>query len=220
MTEIPPPEPAPALATQPDKKKNAAWVRTAVDYGAPVAFAVAFFATKNFQTATWVLVVASALALALGYAVERRVALLPLFSGVMALIFGALGLVFHSDVFVKIKVTVVNGALALFMIGGTLMGRAPLKALIGEAVRLPDAAWRTLTLRYGGYFTFAAVANQVVIAITNGMPAVQGNDLWVKFRIALLPLAIVFSLTQVPFMMKHMAKGDEAKTPEPPDAGF
>jgi intracellular septation protein len=40
--------------------------------------------------------------------VERRLALLPLFSGVMALIFGTLGLVFHSDVFVKIKVTVVN----------------------------------------------------------------------------------------------------------------
>ena len=216
MTDTPPSE----RAAEPAKKKNAVWVRTAVDYGAPIAFAVAFFATKNFQTATWVLVAASALALILGYAVERRVALLPLFSGVMALIFGTLGLVFHSDVFVKIKVTVVNGALAVFMIGGVLTGRAPLKALIGEAVHLSDAAWRTLTLRYGGYFTFAAVAHQVGIAITSKMPPVEGNDLWVKFRIALLPLAIVFSLTQVPFMMKHMAKGDEAKTPEPPDAGF
>ena len=217
MTDENPPTETTPEAT---RKKNAAWVRTAVDYGAPIAFAVAFFATKNFQTATWVLVAASALALALGYLVERRVALLPLFSGVMALIFGTLGLVFHNDVFVKIKVTVVNGALAAFMIGGTLMGRAPLKALMGEAVHLPDAAWRTLTLRYGAYFTVAAIANQVVIAFTDRMPAVEGNDLWVKFRIALLPLAVVFSLTQVPFMMKHMAKGDEAKVPEPPDAGF
>jgi intracellular septation protein len=207
--EIPPTETAPEAA----KKKNAAWVRTAVDYGAPIAFAVAFFATKNFQTATWVLVAASALALALGYLVERRVALLPLFSGVMALIFGTLGLVFHSDVFVKIKVTVVNGALAAFMIGGTLMGRAPLKALMGEAVHLPDAAWRTLTLCYGGYFAFAAVANELV-------RLTQTTDMWVKFRIGLLPLALLFSLSQVPFMMKHIAKGDEAKTPEPPDAGF
>jgi intracellular septation protein len=195
------------------RKKQAAWVRTAVDYGAPIAFAVAYFATKNFQTATWVLVAASALALAFGYLVERRVALLPLFSGVMALIFGTLGLVFHSDVFVKIKVTVVNGALAVFMIGGVLTGRAPLKALMGEAVHLSDAAWRTLTLRYGGYFAFAAVANEAV-------RLTQGTDMWVKFRLALLPLAIVFSLSQIPFMMKHMAKGDHADTPEPPDAGF
>jgi intracellular septation protein len=207
--QLPPAEAAPDAV----KKKNAAWVRTAVDYGAPIAFAVAYFATKNFQTATWVLVAASAVALILGYAVERRVALLPLFSGIMALIFGTLGLVFHSDVFVKIKVTVVNASLAIFMIGGVLTGRAPLKALMGEAVHLSDTAWRTLTLRYGGYFAFAAIANEIV-RIT------QTTDLWVKFRIGLLPLAILFSLSQVPFMMKHMAKGDTAKTPEPPDAGF
>ena len=211
MTDTPPQAP---LIETPKTKKAAAWVRTAVDYGAPIAFAVAFFATgKNFQTATWVLVVASALALIVGYAVERRLALLPLFSGVMALIFGTLGLVFHSDVFVKIKVTVVNAALALFMIGGVLTKRAPLKALIGDAVHLPDDAWRTLTLRYGGYFAFAAVANEIV-------RLTQTTDNWVKFRIGLLPLAILFSLSQVPFMMKHIAKGDEAQTPEPPDAGF
>jgi intracellular septation protein len=210
MTDTPPDAPLAETA----KKKNAAWVRTAIDYGAPVAFGVAFFATgRNFQTATWVLVAASAVALILGYVVERRVALLPLFSGVMALIFGTLGLVFHNDVFVKIKVTVVNASLAAFMIGGVLIGRAPLKALMGEAVHLPDAAWRTLTLRYGGYFAFAAIANEIVRMSFD-------TDMWVKFRIGLLPLALLFSLSQVPFMMKHIAKGDEAKTPEPPDAGF
>ena len=198
---------------QQTKKKHAAWVRTAVDYGAPIAFAIAYFTTKNFQTATWVLVAASAVALVVGYAVERRVALLPLFSGVMALIFGALGLIFQSDVFVKIKVTVVNGALAGFMIGGALMNRAPLKALMGEAMQLPDAAWRTLTLRYGAYFASAAILNEIV-------RLTQDTENWVKFRVALLSLAIIFSLTQVPFMMKHMAKGDEPAAPEPPDAGF
>ena len=197
----------------PAAKKSAAWVRTAVDYGAPIAFAIAFFTTRDFQKATWVLVAASAVALILGYLVEKRVALLPLFSGVMALIFGGLGLVFHSDVFVKIKVTVVNGALAAFMIGGALTGRAPLKALIGEAVVLSDKAWRTLTIRYGLYFAFAALANEAV-------RLTQDTGMWVKFRIALLPLAVVFSLTQIPFMMKHMKAADEPVAPEPPDAGF
>jgi len=210
MTDTPPPQPA---APEAGKKKNAAWVRTVVDYGATVAFVLAYVFTRDFQKATWALVCASALALTIGFAVERRLALLPLFYGVMALIFGTLGLVFHNDVFVKVKVTVVNAALAVFMIGGVLTGRAPLKAVIGEAVHLSDAAWRTLTLRYGGYFAFAAVANEIV-RIT------QTTDTWIKFRVGLLPLAILFSLSQVPFMMKHMAKGDEAKVPEPPDAGF
>jgi intracellular septation protein len=48
------------VADEQPAKKNAAWVRTVVDYGAPIAFAVAYFTTKNFQTATWVLVAASA----------------------------------------------------------------------------------------------------------------------------------------------------------------
>lgn len=194
-------------------KKNNGWVRTVVDYGAALAFGVAYFVTKDFQKATWVLVAASAAALAIGFAVERRVALLPLFFGGMALIFGTLGLIFHSDVFVKIKVTVINLALACFLFGGVLTKRQPLKLIMGEALHMTDAAWRTLTLRYGGYFLAVAVLNEIV-------RNTQGTDTWVKFRLGLLPLALVFVATQVPFMMKHMAKGDEPAAVEPPDAGF
>ncbi|MFY8209460.1 MAG: inner membrane-spanning protein YciB [Caulobacter sp.] len=195
------------------KKPNNGWVRTVVDYGAAIAFGVAYFVTKDFQKATWVLVAASAAALAIGYAVERRLAMLPLFFGGMALVFGALGLIFDSDVFVKIKVTVINLALASFLVGGVLLKRQPLKVIMGEALHLPDAAWRTLTLRYGAYFAFVAIINEVV-------RNTQDTDTWVKFRLALLPVALVFVATQLPFMMKHMAKGDDAKAVEPPDAGF
>lgn len=194
-------------------KKSNGWVRTVVDYGAAIAFGVAYFVTKDFQKATWVLVAASAAALAVGFAVERRLALLPLFFGGMALIFGALGLIFHSDVFVKIKVTVINLALAGFLFGGVFTGRQPLKLIMGEALHLSDAAWRTLTLRYGGYFGVVALLNEIV-------RNTQDTDTWVKFRLGLLPLALVFVATQVPFMMKHMAKGDEPAAVEPPDAGF
>lgn len=200
-----------APATAP-KNKNG-WVRTVVDYGAALAFGAAYFITKDFQKATWVLVAASAAALAIGFAVERRLALLPLFFGGMALIFGTLGLIFHSDVFVKIKVTVINLALAAFLFGGVMAKRQPLKLIMGEALHLPDAAWRTLTLRYGGYFGVVALLNEIV-------RNTQDTDTWVKFRIGLLPLALVFVATQVPFMMKHMAKGDEPTAVEPPDAGF
>lgn len=198
---------------QEPKKRSNGWVRTVVDYGAAIAFGVAYFVTKDFQKATWVLVAASAAALAIGYAVERRLAMLPLFFGGMALVFGALGLIFHSDVFVKIKVTVINLALATFLIGGVLLKRQPLKMMMGEALHLPDAAWRILTLRYGAYFAVVALVNEVV-------RNTQDTDTWVKFRLALLPVALVFVVTQLPFMMKHMAKGDDPKAAEPPDAGF
>lgn len=199
-------------ARTPPKKSNG-WVRTIVDYGATLAFGLAYFATRDFQKATWVLVVASLAALAIGFAVERRLALLPLFYGAMALVFGVLGLVFHSDVFLKVKVTIINASLAAFMFGGVLTRRAPLKTIMGEAIHMSEAAWKTLTLRYGGYFAFAALANEVV---RNTQP----TGTWVIFRFVLIGLAVVFTFSQLPFIMKHMAQGDEPATTEPPDAGF
>lgn len=200
------------MSEAPAKKSNG-WVRTVVDYGATLAFGIGYFVTRDFQKATWVLVAASAAALAIGFAVERRLALLPLFYGAMALLFGVLGLVFHSDVFVKVKVTVINLALAVFLFGGVFAGRAPLKLIMGEALRLPDPAWRTLTLRYGGYFAAVAGLNEIV-------RNTQATDTWVKFRLGLLPLALVFVASQVPFIVKHMAQDADPAAPEPPDAGF
>ena len=186
------------------------WVRALVDYGAPVAFAVAFFGSgRDFMLATWVLVGASAVALALGFLVERRVALLPLFAGVLALIFGGLTLIFHDESFVKFKVTVVNGLLAGVMLGGWVLRKNWMQKLFGEAIRLPEAAWRVLMIRYGLWFAVVAVVNEAVWRT-------QTDATWVAFRTALLPAAIVFSLLQVPFMLKHAEKD----APEPPEPGF
>lgn len=193
-------------------KSNARWVRIAVDYGAPVAFAAVFFTTRDFMLATGVLVGASALALVLGYIAERRIAPLPLIAGALALVFGALTLIFNDPSFVKIKVSVVNALFAAGLIGGVLAGKNPLKMLLGDSLALPDPAWRTLTIRYGLYFVAVALANEVVWRT-------QPDDTWVAFRIALLPAALLFSLTQAPFLMKHLKQPQDA-TPEPPDAGF
>lgn len=196
-------------------KSNARWVRTAVDYGAPIAFAVAFYGFgRNIILATGVLVAASALALLVGCLVERRLAPLPLIAGLFALVFGGLTLVFHDPSFVKMKITAQNGLFALALLGGVLMGKNPLKALLGEGMKMPDAAWRILTLRYGLYFAAVAVANEVV-------RNTQSDTFWVNFRTALLPLAFVFILTQAPFMMKHLEKSEDGDvTPEPPDPGL
>jgi intracellular septation protein len=192
---------------------SAPWLRTGVDYAAPVLFVATLLITRDFQRATWVLVGASAIALAVGWAVERRLAPLPLFAGLAALIFGGLTLVFHDKSFVKMKLTFVDGALGLAMFGGLVLGKNPLKALLGEAVRLPDAAWRTLTVRYGLFFLVCAVCNEAVWRT-------QSDARWGVFRLLLLAAALVFSGFQAPFMMRHMQEGAAEPTPEPPDPGF
>ncbi|MDO9222603.1 MAG: septation protein IspZ [Caulobacter sp.] len=195
-------------------KSHARWVRIAVDYGAPIAFAITFFGFgHDVIKATAVLVAASVVALLVGFIVEKRVAPLPLIAGIFALVFGGLTLVFHDDRFVKMKLTFQNAAFAAALLGGVLLGKNPLRLLLGDSMKMPDAAWRILTIRYGFYFVCVAIANEIVWRT-------QSNEFWVGFRIAVLPLALVFVMTQVPFMMKHLQAPEEGETaPEPPDPG-
>lgn len=193
--------------------KTSKQVRMGVDYAAPIAFLGALLITRNFQSATWVLVAGSFIALAVGYAVERRLAPLPLFAGLCALVFGGLTLYFHDPKFVKMKLTFVDSALAVGLVGGLMSGRNPLKSLLGDAFHLDDGAWRVLTIRYAGFFAACAAVNEAVWRT-------QSDANWGIFRLVVMGAALLFSLAQTPFLMKHGAFADEAKTPEPPDPGF
>lgn len=193
--------------------KQHQWVRGAVDYGPLVVFMGTYFVTRDMMQATFGLVAGSAAALALGFIVERRIAPLPLLAGVFALIFGGLTLIFHDDRFVKMKPTVINVALGSAMLIGVALRKNPLKLLLGSALTLPDWAWRALTLRYGVFFLAQAVLNEIVWRT-------QSNDVWVLFRFpGLQILALVFSFSQLPLMMKGMkemeAPKDEASAPVP-----
>ena len=214
---------------------NRQWIRSAVDFGALAAFAAAFVilrargveSSEALVQATWALVGGSAIALAVGFLVEKRLALLPLLTGGFALVFGLLTLFFDDALFVKLKVTVLNLFLAALLLGGTLMGRQPLKALLGDAIKVNDAAWRTLTLRYGLYFLAVALINEVVRspaavtaiwqALGRGTP--DPEAVWVGFRGVLWIAASVFGISQLPLIMRNLVK-DEPPGPTSPDTGL
>jgi intracellular septation protein len=182
-------------------------VTAIVDYGGLAVFAVGFLITRDLIAATWWLVAGSAVALAIGFAAERRVAPMPLLAGGAALLFGALTLIFNDVVFIKAKPTIVNLTFAVLLVGGVLLGKNPLKMLLGESLKLSDPAWRSLSFRYAAFFVAMALLNLFVWKT-------QPDAIWVAFRFpGLLILAVVFSITQVPFMMKHMK---EAEAPPPP----
>jgi intracellular septation protein len=195
-------------------KQHAAWIRSGVDYGSLLAFVGTLLVTHDFMKATVVLVVTSIIALAVGLAVERRVAPLPLLTGVAALIFGTLTLVFHDKSFVKMKLTFVDGFLTLLLFGGVILKRNPLKSLLGSSMHLTDDCWRTLSIRYGVFFMLCAIANEFVWRT-------QTDARWGIFRLAVFGAALLFSLAQTPYLMKHMIQPvEEQPALQPPDAGF
>lgn len=184
-------------------------LRAVVDFGGLAVFLAAYLITRDMIVATWALVAGSAAALALGYAVERRLAPLPLFGGLAALIFGGLTLIFHDPIFIKIKATVINLALGSVMLGGWAMGRSPLKALFSSALELSEAGWRRLTLRFGLFYLCMAALNEAVWRT-------QPDETWVLFRFpGLQILSVLFALAQVPMMMRDKKALEQAADLEP-----
>lgn len=196
-------------------------LRQAVDFGALVAFMAAYAVNRFIRgldgqealvQATWILVGASALALVIGWVVEKRLAPLPLLTGGFALLFGVLTLVFQDPTMLKIKITIQNALLAAVLLGSLPLRRYPFKYLLGEAIRITDEGWRGLTLRYGLFFATVAVVNEVVWRT-------QSDDVWVAFRGGLWMASAAFGIWQVFYIFKHMIK-DEAPEPINPDTGL
>ena len=197
-------------------------IRQAVDFGALVAFMVAYAVNRFVRDlegddalvqATWVLVGASLIALIVGWIAEKRLAPLPLLTGGFALLFGTLTLLFNDPVLLKLKLTIQNGLLAAVLLGSLPLRRYPFKYLLGEAIRITDAGWRGLTLRYGLYFAAVAIVNEIVWRT-------QSDDTWVAFRGGLWVASAAFGIWQVFFIMKHLIKDEEPAEPVSPDTGL
>ena len=98
---------------------------------------------------TAIFMVATAVALAASWLLTGKIAMVPLVSAVFVALFGGLTLYQHSDLFIKVKVTLLNALFGSVLLGGAAFGRSYLKLVMGEAMAMPEAAWRTLTIRWG-----------------------------------------------------------------------
>jgi intracellular septation protein len=214
-----------------------AWIRQAVDFGALAAFGGAFLVYRikglpgdeALVQATWFLVGGAAVAVAVGWLVERRLALMPLIVGGFALVFGLLTLFTQDDLWVKLKVTILNLSLSILLLGGLKMGKQPLKSLLGSVIPINDRAWRILTVRYGLFFAAVALVNELVrsealvawAADRLGHEGIDPADVWVSFRGVLWIASSVFGLSNLPLILRNLegeADKDSVAPPEGPNA--
>ncbi|MFN3623190.1 MAG: septation protein A [Hyphomicrobium sp.] len=176
-------------------------LKLAVEIGPLVIFFVVnaragiYWGTGIFMAATLVSLVASRL-------IFGRVPVMPLVSGACVVVFGGLTLWLQDDHFIKIKPTIVNGLFAAALFGGLLAGHSLLKVVFGEVFRLNEDGWRKLTLRWACFFTFLALLNEVVWRTVS-------TDTWVSFKVfAIMPLTMVFALSQVGLLRAHEIPAD------------
>jgi len=185
----------PAIA--PKKRHMPPGLKILVEAGPLVAFFIAN-AKAGIFWATGVYMVAAAVALAVSWAMTRRLAIVPIATLGFVLVFGALTLWLNDDVFIKMKVTLINALFGVTLLGGLAFGRSLLKPVFGEAMNLTPEGWKALTLRWGLFFLGVAVLNEIVWRSVS-------TDTWVDFKVfGILPLTMVFALAQIPLMQRHM----------------
>ena len=174
-----------------------------IEMGPLVAFFVANWKAGIFW-GTGIFMAATAVALTASWVMTRKIAMVPLVSAIFVALFGALTLWLHSELLIKVKVTLINALFGVVLLGGVALGRSYLKLIMGEAVRLTEAAWRTLSIRWGVFFFAMAGLNEVVWRNFS-------TDAWVNFKVfGLLPITLAFALANAPFMSKHMIEEEKA----------
>jgi intracellular septation protein len=166
-----------------------------------------FFLTNNLsnlQTATAALMVATVISLILSKVFLKKIPVMPLVTGAVVLVFGALTLYLQNDLFIKIKPTVVNLLFAAALGGGLFFGRSLIKIVLEDAIKLQDEGWRKLTVRWAIFFVFLAILNEVV---WRGFE----TDTWVAFKtFGIMPITFLFMMAQIGLLQKYQIPEDMA----------
>jgi len=175
--------------------------KLALDLGPLLIFFAAFKYLGIFM-ATAAFMVAVIVALGIGYAFEKKLSPMPIFTAVLVVIFGGLTLYLQNDLFIKMKPSVLYAFFGALLLGGLRFNRLFIKYVFGQAFELDDAGWRKLTIRWGIFFLALAALNELVWRLTS-------TETWVAFKVwGIIPLLFVFALAQTPLVMKHQ-QGDK-----------
>ena len=176
-------------------------LKLAIELGPLACFFLASY-KFNLHVATGVLMVGVVVALAISYALTRRLPVMPVVTAVAVLLFGALTFYFDNPVFIKMKPTVVNCIFGAALLGGLAFGKPLLPVVLDSALQLDETGWRKLTFRWGVFFFVLAALNEAVWRT-------QSDVFWAGFKVfGTMPLTLIFALSQVPLIMRHEAKPD------------
>ncbi|MDB5506988.1 MAG: septation protein [Devosia sp.] len=200
------------MTTTPDKSDEISWrelqpqiIKLGLELGPLIVFFIANARADIFTATAWFMG-AMAASLILSWLILKRIAIMPLVTGIVVAIFGTLTLVLQDDTFIKMKPTIVNSLFGVVLLGGLLFRKPLLSYVFGDVYRLQERGWFLLTLRWGLFFIFLAVLNEVVwrgAEVWTASPD-AATDLWVSFKVwATMPMTIVFTLFQLPLLSRY-----------------
>ena len=178
---------------------NKSLLKFLTDFGPLVIFFYYYYDSgKDLKIAIPPFIVATIIALAIVWFLEKKIPKVPLLSGVLITFFGGLTIYFDNPVFIYIKPTIINILFAFALIFGRYFTNEPvLKKLMSGSISLTDEGWEVLNKRWIYFFFGLAILNEIVWRT-------QSEEFWVNFKVwGLLPITFIFTAFQISLINKY-----------------
>ena len=165
-----------------------------------------FFITNYFAGIFWgtsVLILTTIISLGLIWHWDKRVPIIAVLGCVAVAFFGGLTLIFEDEFFIKIKPTVISCLLAIVIFVTQLLGKQPMKVLLGKQISLTQRGWSYLATVWISMFVVTALANEFAWRTLS-------TDAWVSFKaFGLTGISLIFAVISVPIMTKFAEKTEK-----------
>ena len=178
---------------------NKSFLKFITDFGPLLVFFFYYYnGDKNLKIAIPPFIIATIIALAIVWMLEKKIPMVPLIGGILITFFGGLTIYFNNPVFIYIKPTIVNILFGLALLFGKYFTNEPvLKKILGKSIVLNDEGWSILSRRWIFFFFSIALLNEIVWRT-------QSEEFWVNFKVwGLLPITFIFTAFQVSLITKY-----------------
>ena len=178
---------------------NKSFLKFITDFGPLLVFFFYYYnSDKDLKIAIPPFIIATIIALAIVWMLEKKIPMVPLIGGILITFFGGLTIYFNNPVFIYIKPTIINILFGLALLFGKYFTNEPvLKKILGKSIALKDEGWNILSRRWIFFFFSIALLNEIVWRT-------QSEEFWVNFKVwGLLPITFIFTAFQVSLITKY-----------------
>jgi len=178
---------------------NRSFLKFVTDFGPLLIFLIVYYnGDKNLKVAIPPFIVATLIALAVVWFIEKKIPMVPLLGGIFITLFGGLTIYFDNPVFIYVKPTIINILFGLALLFGKYFTAEPLlKKMLGNSMKLNDEGWKILNNRWVYFFFGLALLNETVWRT-------QSEEFWVNFKVwGILPLTLIFTAFQISIINKY-----------------